>query len=65
MKAKGVRITDQEIYGSCDIVIEMIDSSYWKIFSKDTAFIEHLIEKFKSTELLEVDLNSTLEPNEK
>ncbi len=28
---------DQDMYETCDITIEMIDSWYWKVFSKDEA----------------------------
>nr|MBA2726545.1 hypothetical protein [Parachlamydiaceae bacterium] len=30
---------DQEMYESCDIVIEMIDSGYWEVFSNDEELI--------------------------
>ena len=46
---------EKKMYASCDIVIEMIDSSYWKVFSKDAAFIHKLAAKFKETELLDPD----------
>ncbi len=44
---------DQEIHETCDIVIEMIDSTYWEIFSKDEQLINRLASKFKKIELLE------------
>jgi hypothetical protein len=47
--------SDQEMYESCDIVIEMIDSSYWEVFSKDGNLINRLDAKFKNTKLLESD----------
>ncbi len=46
---------DQEMYESCDIVIEMIDSGYWEVFSNDEELIERLMRKFKETKLLESD----------
>lgn len=46
---------EQEMYESCDIVIEMVDSSYWEIFSKDKSIINRLAAKFKDTQLLETD----------
>ncbi len=47
--------TDQEMYEACDIVIDMFDSSYWKIFSKDEKFIDRLAAKFKDVEPLTPD----------
>lgn len=44
---------DQEMYESCDIVIQMIDSSYWEVFSKDDNLIARLAQKFKEVEFLE------------
>ena len=46
---------DQERYETCDICIDMIDSSYWEIFSKDIALINRLAEKFKEIKFLETD----------
>jgi len=46
---------DQEMYETCDIVIEMIDSSYWEVFSKDEALINKLAAKFKEIKFLEPD----------
>ena len=46
---------DQEMYETCDIVIQMIDSSYWEIFSKDERLVNRLAEKFKNTEFLNSD----------
>jgi hypothetical protein len=46
---------DQEMYESCDIVIELIDSSYWEIFSKDINLINRLAAKFEETILLDSD----------
>lgn len=44
---------DQEMHNTCDIVIEMIDSSYWEVFAKDLSFIERLEKKFKQVEWLD------------
>jgi hypothetical protein len=44
---------DQEMYETCDIIIEMIDSNYWEVFSKDHNLITTLQAKFKDTKLLE------------
>jgi len=46
---------DQEMYDSCDFVIEMIDSSYWEIFSKNEELIKRLAVKFKKVEIIESD----------
>ena len=46
---------DREMYEKCDIVIEMIDSGYWEVFSKDSELINKLEKKFKATEPLEPD----------
>ncbi len=48
---------DEEMYETCDIVIEMIDSSFWQVFSKDTSLIERLAAKFKKVEFLESDFH--------
>ena len=47
--------TDKEMYETCDIVIEMIDSGYWEVFSKDKTLIDKLAKKFKDTQFLEPD----------
>lgn len=44
---------DEETYNKCDIVIEMIDSSYWEVFSKDVNLINRLATKFKKIKYLE------------
>ncbi len=46
---------DQEMYETCDIVIEMIDSGYWEVFSKDENLINRLASKFKDVEFLKPD----------
>ena len=44
---------DQEMYRSCDIVIELIDCSFWQVFSKDHELTKRLREKFNEIEFLE------------
>jgi hypothetical protein len=44
---------DQEMYQNCDVVIDMFDSNYWKVFSKDEDLINRLSAKFKNIEFLE------------
>jgi hypothetical protein len=46
---------DKEMYETCDIVIEMIDSGYWEVFSKDINLIDKLAKKFKDIKFLESD----------
>lgn len=46
---------DRDMYETCDIVIEMIDSSFWEVFSKDEQLINRLASKFKEIEFLESD----------
>ena len=46
---------DKEMFENCDIVIKMIDSSYWIVFSKDEQLIIRLTSKFKEIEVLEPD----------
>lgn len=46
---------DKEMYEACDIYIEMFDSCYWEVFSKDAALIESLASKFKEVKFLETD----------
>lgn len=41
------------MYESCDFVIELIDCTYWKIYSKDCEFIKRLRKKFREVEVLE------------
>lgn len=47
--------TDQEIYESCDFVMEVIDGYSWEIFSSDFSFIDRLALKFKENKFLESD----------
>ena len=46
---------DQEKYETCDITIEMVDSCYWEVFSKDESLINRLAAKFKEIKFLEPD----------
>lgn len=47
--------SDREMYETCDIVIQMIDSSYWEIFSINNNLIDKFSTKFKEIKLLESD----------
>jgi len=47
--------SNQKMYEACDIVIEMIDSGYWEIFSNDERLIDHLAKKFQDVEFLASD----------
>jgi hypothetical protein len=50
------RYTDDiDMYENCDLVIEMIDSSYWEVFSHDQKLINRLAKKFNDTKLLNPD----------
>ena len=51
---------DQEMCEVCDIFIDMIDSSYWEIFSRDEKLIDRLASKFKSIQFLCSDLRKDL-----
>lgn len=46
---------DREMYETCDIVIQLIDSGYWEIFSKDGQLINSLASKFKEIKHIESD----------
>jgi len=46
---------DQEMYETCDIVIEMIDGGFWEIFSKNIKWINQLAKKFREVEFLSPD----------
>lgn len=46
---------DQDMFEACDIVIELIDSGYWEVFSKDMNLIGLLAAKFEGVEFLETD----------
>jgi hypothetical protein len=44
--------TEEEMYKTCDIVIELIDCAFWEVHSKDQALIERLRQKFNEVKLL-------------
>lgn len=57
-------VDDKDMYESCDIVIEMIDSSYWEIFSKDEGLIHRLTAKFKDVKFItDLDFMKPNHPN--
>lgn len=43
---------DKEMYETCDIVINMFDSSFWEVFSKDESLIHRLAAKFKDVKFI-------------
>lgn len=43
---------DKDMYDTCDIVIEMIDSVFWEVCSKDESLIQRLAAKFKDVKFL-------------
>jgi|JI9StandDraft_1071089.scaffolds.fasta_scaffold19090_4 hypothetical protein len=43
---------DVKMRETCDIVIEMIDSGYWEVFSKNEALINRLAKQYKKVEFL-------------
>jgi hypothetical protein len=45
---------NKEMYTSCDIVIELIDCSWWEVFSKDPFLIQRYASKFKNTKPLDI-----------
>jgi len=49
---------DQEMYETCDIVIEMIDGGFWEIFSKNVKLIDQLAKKFQDIEFLTSDFQT-------
>jgi hypothetical protein len=42
---------DQSMYETCDIVIEMVDSYFWEVFSKEVNLIDKLAAKFNNVKL--------------
>lgn len=44
---------EKSIYTTCDFVLELVDCSYWEVFSKDSGFLERLKSKFQDTEPLD------------
>lgn len=43
----------QTMYESCDIVIEMVDSSFWQVCSKDDILINKIGGKFKKIKFVQ------------
>jgi hypothetical protein len=39
--------SDNDMYNSCDIVIQMIDSGYWEIWSQDPNLVQAIERRFK------------------
>lgn len=46
---------DQDMYETCDIVIELFDSCFWEVFSKNEQIINNFASKFNNIEFLESD----------
>lgn len=46
---------EEESFEKCDIVIILIDCSFWEIYAKDQDLIEKLKLKFKKTEIIDID----------
>ncbi len=44
---------DSNLDTSCEIVLELIDSSVWRIYTKDQKLLQHLQQKF--TNLREIE----------
>lgn len=42
----------QKMQEACDTVIEMVDSGYWEIFSKNEKLLEKLVQKYTNIEFL-------------
>lgn len=51
---------DREMYQNSDISIEMVDSGFWEVFSKDEGLISRLASKFNDVESLESDFGQRL-----
>ena len=51
---------DQDAYEICDVTIEMHDSCFWEVFSKDEFLINRLAAKFKDTKFFESDFKKWL-----
>ncbi|WP_342330265.1 hypothetical protein [Pedobacter sp. FW305-3-2-15-E-R2A2] len=45
-------LTDKEMYSGCDYTIELIDSSYWIIHSKNETFLENVFKELKGVEYI-------------
>ena len=46
---------EEEMYTTCDIVIDLIDCAFWEVYSKDQYLLKKLQDKFQETEILEVE----------
>lgn len=44
---------EEEMYCTCDIVIDLIDCVFWEVYSKDHNLLERLRKKFREVEMLE------------
>lgn len=44
--------SDHEMYETCNIVVQMIDGSYWEAFSHDRTLIDRLAASFEQIKLL-------------
>jgi hypothetical protein len=49
---------DQKMYETCDFVIEMIDGSFWEVFSKNVNWIDQLAKKYNEVEFLSSDFQT-------
>ncbi len=45
----------KEMYETCDVVIDLVDSNFWEVSSKDLDLISRLAKKFLKTEFLQSD----------
>lgn len=45
---------EEEMYKTCDIVLDLIDCAFWEVYSKDRIFLDKLQGKFRETEILEM-----------
>ena len=56
---------DQEMYETCDIVMEMIDGGFWEVFSQNDVLIDHLSSQYKKVESITSEFqNSKFPPKE-
>ncbi|WP_343321608.1 hypothetical protein [Sphingobacterium multivorum] len=42
--------SDELMYENCEYIIELVDSSYWLVCSKDGGFIQNIFEKIQGVE---------------
>jgi len=42
-----------ELVDACDLVIELFDSSYWRVFARDERVLQSLVAQYHDTKLLE------------